>query len=85
MKKFGIKNVVVTPNGVNTACFFPGAQQNLHELPDRYILYIGSLQPRKNLQSLLEAWKEIKDEYKNYGLSSAGTGCSIWSNKYHSQ
>ena len=77
-KKFGIKNVVVTPNGVNTACFFPGAQQNLHELPDRYILYIGSLQPRKNLQSLLEAWKEIKDEYKNLWLVIGGDRSAVF-------
>ena len=72
MKRFGIRHVLVTPNGVDPGYFCPGAQQSLYELPSRYLLFIGSLQPRKNLNILLEAWKEIMREYPDLWLVIGG-------------
>lgn len=31
-----------------------------HDLPDRYVLYVGRLQPRKNLPRLIEAFEECR-------------------------
>jgi glycosyltransferase involved in cell wall biosynthesis len=78
MKRFGLRNVTVTPNAVNTACFFPGAQQDFHKLPERFILFIGSLQPRKNLQALLNAWEEVKDAHQNLWLLIGGDRGAIF-------
>jgi glycosyltransferase involved in cell wall biosynthesis len=72
MKRFGIQNLIVTPNGVDASHFCPDAQQNTHQLPERFILFVGSLQPRKNLKVLLDAWSEIKNEYAETWLVIAG-------------
>ncbi|HEY8759517.1 MAG TPA: glycosyltransferase family 1 protein [Candidatus Dormibacteraeota bacterium] len=31
------------------------------ELPDRFILFVGSIEPRKNLPTLLDAWSAVPD------------------------
>lgn len=33
-----------------------------YQLPEKYILYVGNLEERKNLQRVLRAYKEIKDD-----------------------
>lgn len=78
MRRFGIGNVIVTPNGVNTSRFCPEAQQSTHKLPEKFILFVGSLQPRKNLKMLLDTWNEIKDEYPELWLVIAGDGGNIY-------
>jgi glycosyltransferase involved in cell wall biosynthesis len=72
MERFGIEKVIVTPNGVNTSWFFPGAGQKLPGLPRRFILFIGSLQPGKNLGILLKAWDEINADYPDLWLVIGG-------------
>jgi glycosyltransferase involved in cell wall biosynthesis len=69
---FGVKDVVVTPNGVDTSVFHPGARHMCSVVPARYILFVGSIQPRKNLVGLLAAWREIKDEFRSLWLVIAG-------------
>lgn len=71
-KRFGVANVIVTPNGVDTSIFHPDAKQNTYEFPQKYILLVGSIQPRKNLGGLMQAWHEIKDEFKDTWLVVAG-------------
>ena len=71
-KQLGVKNVIVTPNGVDTAIFHPEAFQKTYEFPKKYILFVGSLQPRKNVASLMEAWHTIKDDFKDTWLVIAG-------------
>lgn len=73
MKRFGVKNVIVTPNGVNTSIFHPGAKQATYEISGKYILFVGSIQPRKNLTGLMLAWREIKGEFKDLWLVVAGS------------
>ena len=42
------------------------------DLPARYVLFVGSLEPRKNLPMLLKAWNRIKDEFYDVWLIIAG-------------
>lgn len=41
-------------------------------LPERYILFVGSLEPRKNLTNLLNAWKLVNFRQLNATLVIAG-------------
>lgn len=72
MKRLRVGNVIVSPNGVDTARFNPNARQGTLELPDKYVLSVGSLQPRKNLEVLLEAWRRINDEFPDLSLVIVG-------------
>lgn len=72
MKRFGVKNVIVTPNGVDTSVFRPAVKQDVIEFPTKYILFVGSIQPRKNLEGLMRAWSRINDEFKDIWLVVAG-------------
>ncbi len=78
MNRFGVNNVFVARNGVNNLSFRPGATQCTYELPERYLLFVGSLQPRKNLQALLQIWNEIKNNYPELWLVIAGDTGSIY-------
>ena len=70
--RFGIKDVIVTPNGVNPSIFHPNAKQRERQLPECYILFVGTLEPRKNLGALLRAWNDIKDDFRETWLVIAG-------------
>jgi glycosyltransferase involved in cell wall biosynthesis len=72
-RRFGIDNIVVTPNGVDRFKFHPVAKQEKYDLPKKYVLFVGTLEPRKNLVGLLQAWKEVQDEFKEVWLIIAGT------------
>ncbi len=78
IKRFDVEKAVITPNAVDPSCFYPGAQQSLYELPERFILFVGALQPGKNLQTLLNAWDKIKDEYSDFWLLIAGDMGSVF-------
>jgi len=78
MKRFDIDDVIVTPNGADRSLFFPGAKQSRHELPECYVLFVGSLELRKNLGALLQAWHEIQDDFKGTWLIIAGTGGHVF-------
>lgn len=44
-----------------------------YNLPDKYFLYLGTLEPRKNIKSIIEAFKILKDRHNSdYGLVLAG-------------
>jgi glycosyltransferase involved in cell wall biosynthesis len=78
MRRFGIRNVIVTPNGVDRSVFHPGAHQTQFDLPRCYLLFVGTLEPRKNLSHLLCAWNQIKDEFKETWLVIAGASGSVF-------
>lgn len=43
-----------------------------YNLPEKFILYVGTLQPRKNLPMLIEAYSEIKDKLGNIKVVIGG-------------
>lgn len=55
----------IAPPGYDAAVFRPlpadavAAFKRVHDLPDRYWLFIGTLEPRKNLPALLEAYARL--------------------------
>jgi glycosyltransferase involved in cell wall biosynthesis len=62
------ERVVVVPNGVDPAMSPARADERMaefkkeHALPDEFILFLGTLQPRKNLIALLRAWSKLDPE-----------------------
>ncbi len=77
-KQLGIKHVIVTPNGVDSTFFHPEACQQTYAFPQKYILFVGSLQPRKNLAGLIQAWHAIKNDFKDLWLVIAGTAGHVF-------
>lgn len=77
-RRFGLRNVTVTPNGVDHSLFHPGAEQRQFDLPPSYIMFAGTLEPRKNLGRLLDAWTAIKDDFKETWLMIVGVRGSVF-------
>jgi glycosyltransferase involved in cell wall biosynthesis len=71
------ERVTVVPGGVDIRTFHPGVTSR-QDLPSRYALFVGSLQPRKNLTRLLDAWGRMKDTVPDAWLLIAGTGGSAF-------
>jgi glycosyltransferase involved in cell wall biosynthesis len=69
--------VFVIPGGVDTEVFLPDAPLNI-DLPAHYVLFVGSLQPRKNLTGLLSAWMIIKDQIPDVWLVIAGESSFVF-------
>lgn len=77
-QKFRTNQVIVTPNGVDRATFHPHAKQDRYDLPRNYILFVGTLEPRKNLAGLIQAWNEVKDEFKRTFLVIVGATGTVF-------
>ena len=84
VKRFGIKDVIVTPNGVDRATFHADSNQKKIDIPQCYILFVGSLEPRKNLNLLLHTWNEIKAEFKDVWLIIVGVGGTVFKTMHFS-
>ena len=75
---FGIRNILVTPNGVDHCRFTLEAKQEKYTLPAHYVLFLGSIEPRKNIPALLQAWDEINDFFPDTWLIIAGSGGHVF-------
>lgn len=56
--------VTAVPNGVNLRLFRPQNPEwvrRKYGLAERYILFVGAIDPRKNLERLLKAWGQMGD------------------------
>jgi glycosyltransferase involved in cell wall biosynthesis len=80
-KRFGINttSITVVPNAVNDSFFddiSDEVKQRVRErygLPDEFILFLGTIEPRKNLERLLEAYEKLPAKlYHQYPLVLAG-------------
>jgi glycosyltransferase involved in cell wall biosynthesis len=78
VKRFGIKDVTVTSNGVDRDIFHASSKQRIVDLPKCYILFVGSLEPRKNLDLLLRTWGELKAEFKDVWLIIVGVSGTVF-------
>ncbi len=73
------ERVVVTPNAAR-AHFRPPEPQRLAAfrakkgLPERFVLYVGTLEPRKNLPTLLEAYAEVARRHDAPLIVGGGKG-----------
>lgn len=47
-------------------------------LPDKYVLYVGSNKPHKNLVRLVQAWQPVHQQFRDVALMIAGA----WDNRY---
>lgn len=71
------ERVVVTPNAAR-AHFRPPSPAALaafrarHSLPDRFVLYVGTLEPRKNLTTLLDAYAQVVRRFPTVPLLVGG-------------
>jgi len=62
-------NISLIYDGTNCRVFKPRSEENHN---GRYILYVGSERPRKNLGRLFEAFAELKREFANLKLVKVG-------------
>jgi glycosyltransferase involved in cell wall biosynthesis len=72
------EKVVSIPNGVSLERFHPSTSNEVdavrtkYALPADYLLYLGSIEPRKNLIRLLQAWRNIQAKFPQFNLVIAG-------------
>jgi glycosyltransferase involved in cell wall biosynthesis len=72
------ERIRVIPGGVNLERFQPAQVdqidrlRRMYRLPENYLLFIGTREPRKNLARLLQAWALIQPEYPQSMLVVAG-------------
>lgn len=71
------KDIEVTYLGVDEAFFdTPAATPGIrakYKIPDKYILYVGTLEPRKNVAGLIRGYRELPEEIrKEYKLVITG-------------
>jgi glycosyltransferase involved in cell wall biosynthesis len=72
------EKVVVVPPGVAGNRFHPASAQQIKKLLERFglhqpfLLFVGTLQPRKNLNRLLQAWVSIQPLFPDLNLVLAG-------------
>lgn len=70
------ERVVVTHEGVSQLFFGASPLSELAlgrmGIPGRFILAVGTIEPRKNLPTLLGAWSSVREELRDWNLVLAG-------------
>jgi glycosyltransferase involved in cell wall biosynthesis len=57
------------------------AIKNKYNLPDKFILYLGTIEPRKNIASLISAFEQLADKPEMREFQLLIVGYSGWKNK----
>lgn len=73
------EKVTAIPNGCDPPSRLPRAEEiaafrGRHELPERFLLFVGTLEPRKNLLTLLRAYARLRDEIAMPLIIAGGKG-----------
>lgn len=77
------EKIHVVHNGVDPR-FGPASEQEIaaarerFALPPNYVLCVGSLEPRKNLPRLLEAWSQVSGQQNQPKLVLVGTTAAVF-------
>ena len=85
-KKASKDRIKVVHHGFDAGLFKKGISQNESEevlskfkiQNSKFILYVGAIQPRKNLSVLVEAFEKIKQAYPEMKLVLAGEKAWMW-------
>ncbi|MDR2649972.1 MAG: glycosyltransferase family 4 protein [Clostridiales bacterium] len=62
------ERIAIAPGGVDTRVFYPVGAERINKakkkysIPDTYLLYAGTLEPRKNIERLIEAYAKLVNE-----------------------
>lgn len=74
------EKIAVIPHGyVNTSSQLSELSDLVREqLPEKYILFLSTLQPRKNLELLIDAFREFKNEHPEYSHKLVVVGKAGW-------
>jgi len=67
---YGVKQVKVLYPGLSELKSSGGIKKK-YDLPDKFILYLGTIEPRKNIAGIIQAYKQLGD--KEYTLVIAGS------------
>jgi glycosyltransferase involved in cell wall biosynthesis len=73
------EKVVAISEGVNSSLFYPATVQEItrvqqhYGLSDKYMLFLGTLEPRKNLEGLYDAWRLIQPGLRGVELIIVGS------------
>jgi glycosyltransferase involved in cell wall biosynthesis len=68
----GIKNVYVVKDAVDEKLFYPRSQKEIKKvkqewsLSDKYFLFLGNVEPRKNLETLVKAFTQYESQSGNH-------------------
>lgn len=80
------EKIAVVHNAVDHKVFNPDASRRVkpvlkkYDLPDKYIIFVGNQDPRKNLEGLLKAYEQSFDSHKT-ALVFVGGGKWSWNNE----
>lgn len=75
--KLDMKTTVIYPGASDVNKIMIGANEiieyrNKFKIPENYILYVGTIEERKNLKPLIEAMKLVNDKYRGMHLIMVG-------------
>ncbi len=62
--------VVVIPNGID----LPDLPPDRAGKPERTLLFLGRLHPKKGIDRLMQAWQRLQDDHPDWRLSVVGRG-----------
>lgn len=74
------EKISIVPNGVDLAVFSPQKKDEIervrkkYELPSNYILFVGTVEPRKNIAGMIEAYAKSYARHKNALVLAGGKG-----------